>query len=143
MVRLFIHAVYKIVIDTVAPALKLKSISPPVTPRNKMIIRLSWTKLPFQISQNWFLLRLLALKRCTFQGLKLTYEILTKRISNFISIMYYIFWELSDHMFSFAQNFKLNQTQLFQYFWNFCLFAHCVINISSFSILRAVLGSLE
>ena len=97
---------------TVAPALNLKSISPPVIPRisykvGKMVIILSWTKLPFQFSQNWFLLKLSALKRCEFKCLKLTYEILANIISNFIARMYCIFWELSDHMFSFSQKFKL------------------------------------
>ena len=78
-----------------------------------MIIRLSWKKLPFRFSQYWFLLKLLALKRCTFQGLNLTYEILENIISNFIAGIYYISWELLDHMFSFLKSLNLNKMQLF------------------------------
>ena len=96
---------------TVATPLNLKSIYPPFIPRIsykvvKMVIVLSWTKLPFRFSQNWFLLKLLALKCCTFQGLKLTYDILVNRISNIIDGIYGVFWDILDHMFSFSQKFK-------------------------------------
>ena len=98
--------------STVAPALNFKSMYPPVIPRIsykviKMVIILSWSKLPFKFSQNLFLLKLLALIRFTFQCLKLTNDILKNIISNVMSGMYCIFWKLSDHMFSFSQKFKL------------------------------------
>ena len=101
-----------------APSLNLKYIAPPVIPRISytvvsLVIRLCWTKLPLRFYQNWFLLQLLSLKRCTFQGFKLTYEILGNRISYFIPRTYCICWELSYRMFIFAQKFKVNKTYSF------------------------------